>query len=164
MDDKLKYRQWTNEIFYAALALAIVVLVFRWVTAVEQNKAYTKDQAVYFQAIEMLNKDDPAIAEKLLAICAVKWPDNPQVLWPYALALYTNKEYSQAEKYMQKAETVKPGLLTDAKFLIQHAGILTANGKYTEAEFYIGKAKNLTQDPKNLEFADAILAQIKAKR
>lgn len=154
MTKAVKEQKPTSEIFYIVLLVVLIFLAIKGPMAAAQNKEFLREQVQYDQGIQLLQKGDYAEAEKLLSVCVRRWPDNPNVVRTYALALAANKDYDGAEKYLRKAEDLRPAFLTDPTFLVQHAQVLTAVGKKADAKYYIMMARKYPMDQKLTQVAD----------
>lgn len=152
-----------NIAFLLFLTLAIILIIITSLAASDQDRLFLSDYVQYMKASQLINQDNYAEAEPILANLVKKNSDTYQILWMYGLCLDGNEKTAEGLKFMKSARETRPALVMNQSYLVQYGYIVYRMGDHTEANRYLLESKNYQQDNNYTKKADQIIQELNSK-
>ncbi len=153
----------TNLVFLLLLLFTLMYTLTALVTGANQDTTFNQNYSLLQDAGSMLDQRDPVQAEPILRQLLDKQPNSYIVLWDYGISLAGQGKLTDAEYFFARAEAERPFLVDNPTFLIQYGQVLYSEGKYAAAQKYLARLGKIPTDPKILQAAQPMLADLKTK-
>lgn len=153
-----------NHIFIAVLAVVLLCLITAFSIAGEQDKVNKNNYIHYQQAINLINHKKYGQAEIMLKQLDTNYQQQAFQVQEYlGLCALSRGNYTEAARYMNKAQEIRPALLTDQIFLVKYGELLYMQNEYSRAKIYLLESKKYNKNPDIAKEAEKYLGQIEIK-
>lgn len=149
-----------NHIFIAVLAFVLLCLIIVFSIAGEQNKVNKNNYIHYQQALNLINQKKYGQAQIMLKQLDRNYRQSFQVQQYLGLCALSRGDYTGAARYMNKAQEIRPALLTDQMFLEKYGQLFYMQKEYSRAKIYLLESKKYDKNPELTKEAEKYLAQI----
>ncbi len=153
----------TNLVFLVLLASTLIYALFALGLGAQQDRRFNQDYSLFQTAGSMLDQGNPRGAEPTIRQLLDQQPTSYILLWDYGISLAGLGDFARADYFFARTEAQRPFVVNNPTFLIQYGQVLFTEGKYAEAKKYLLRLNQVTNDPKFLQLAQPMLAEIKTK-